>query len=397
MLTAAKIKALRPRATRYTVTDQRGLGLEVMPSGSKIWRYRSYDERLTIGRWPKMSLDAARKVRFSFEAAWSAGDTLRTVAAHIGVTGKKEAPTVQQFSLRYIKEVLERDRKSPKQLRRMIERQILPRIGSRLMCNVEGPEVRELIFEKRDQGKPAAAAALRNLIKRMWDYAIVCGAATVNPAHATPLKFIARKGSRNRTLSRKEVGRFVNTLYQANQLAWRHKQALHLILLTMVRKSELQLATWAEFDLDQQIWEIPSDHSKTGKPHIVYLSCQAMEILNRRATIVKERMMVLKLEECVFPAQESFLSPMSDSTLNRAMARVKWGMPHFTIHDLRRTAATLLSEEGFQPDVIEKALNHTIKGVRGVYNRAEYSEQRRQMLQAWADLIDKWRAGYAER
>jgi integrase len=84
---------------------------------------------------------------------------------------------------------------------------------------------------------------------------------------------------------------------------------------------------------------------------------------------------------------------MSASTLNAAMTRIKWGMPHFTIHDLRRTAATLLSEAGYAPDVIEKALNHTIKGVRGVYNRAEYADQRREMLQAWADMVDEWRNG----
>ena len=94
----------------------------------------------------------------------------------------------------------------------------------------------------------------------------------------------------------------------------------------------------------------------------------------------------------VFPAENSWTQPMAAGTLNRSLARVKWGMPHFTIHDLRRTAATLLSEAGYPADVIEKALNHTIKGVRGVYNRAEYGEQRSEMLQAWADMVDKWRS-----
>ena len=385
MLTTSEIRKLKPRATRYTVTDAHGLGIEVMPSGLKAWRFRGPGYMITIGHFPKQSLEYARNVVEKLRD----GDS-KSVALNLNKSG--EALTVQQFSERYIKEVLDRDRKRPKQLRTMIQREILPRLGRRIMSKVDGPEVRNLIFAKRDQGKPAAAATLRNLIKRMWDYAIVCGAATVNPALATPLKFIAKKGSRNRTLSKKEVGKFLTTLLLAGQLNWSHKQALQLIFLTLCRKSELRLATFAEFDLENALWEIPSDHSKTGKPHIVYLSRQAMEILHRRAKTEIERACAVRPDVCLFPAQGSVREPMSDATLNRAMARVKWNMPHFTIHDLRRTAATLLSEEGFAPDVIEKALNHTIKGVRGVYNRAEYGPQRKEMLQAWADLIDKWRA-----
>jgi len=397
MLTAAQIRKLKPRARRYTVTDTHGLGLEVMPSGSKIWRHRfkarTSSGRVTIGRWPGVTLEDARRTADLHRVIIASGKPV-TVELLRDQGNENLQVTVSEFGQRYIHEVLERDRKNPRQLISMLKNEVFSQLGSVLIADVVAAQIRSLVFRKRNQGKPAAAAALRNLIKRMWDYAIVCGAATVNPAHATPLKFITKKSSRNRTLSRKEVGRFMNTLICSDQIGKEHINALQLILLTMVRKSELRLAKWEEINFEKSEWEIPAEHSKTGKPHIVYLSNQAYRCLLIQApfSIMHPINVGSCASEMIFPAQGSVYTPMSDSTLNRALARVKWGMPHFTIHDLRRTAATLLSEEGFAPDVIEKALNHTIKGVRGVYNRAEYSEPRKQMLQAWADLIDKWRA-----
>ena len=196
-------------------------------------------------------------------------------------------------------------------------------------------------------------------------------------------------------------------LYETNQISQQHKLALHLLLLTLARKSELRLATWGEIQFSvlssqplggeaaparaASTWEIPAEHSKTGKPHIVYLSQKAAQIINElfaRRTVFGEAAIT---NWCIFPGVNSHNQPMSPGALNAALGRVKWGMPHFTIHDLRRTAATLLSEAGFAPDVIEKALNHTIKGVRGVYNRAEYGEQRRAMLEEWGQMLEKWK------
>lgn len=390
MLTTNLIRMLKPRPKRYIKTDSEGLYVEVLPTGRKAWRYRRQTSegslcKLTLGRWPHVTLPAARAIAVKLRA----GQSLQEALGH----GEESAlVTVRAFGDRYAKEVLEVDRKDSSQLRQMLTRLVFPSIGNRIMSQVTGAEVRTLIFRKRDEGSPAAAAALRNLLKRMWDYAIVCGAAVSNPAHATPLKFIERSKSRSRTLSKNEIGRFLKTLYQSGQIAQQQKLAVHLILLTLCRKSEMRLACWDEFNLTEELWEIPAEHSKTGKPHIVYLSTQAMQILSMlhvgRQVFGAGPITTWR----VFPGNQSHNHPMSPSTLNAALARVKFHMPHFTIHDLRRTAATLLSEAGYPPDVIEKALNHTIKGVRGVYNRAEYGEQRKAMLQAWADMVDKWRA-----
>lgn len=405
MLNPQKIEQLKPRAMRYTVTDGRGLGLEVMPSGLKVWRYRLGSQRLTIGRYPRVDLKKARAWRDKWDPIFREHGFSRALYAE---SQTKTQPTVREFSDRYIAEVLEKRRKDPKQMISILRNQVWPKLGRRVMSKVTGAEVREIVFQKRDAGRAAAAAKLRDLIKRLWDYAIVCGVATINPAHATPLKFIQQSRSRSRTLSRREIAKFVEKLLSTSRISHQHKHALMLLLLTMARKSELLLARWQDVNLGTGIWEIPAEHSKTGTPHIVYLSMQALRFMRQeggRASHLNPakwdgtspRRTVedfLTSESFVFPTQGSFTQPMHPNTLNKALARVDWGMPHFTIHDLRRTAATLLSEEGFPPDVIEKALNHSIKGIRGVYNRAEYAEQRKEMLQRWADLIDNWRAEF---
>jgi len=403
MLDAAGIRKLKARKTRYVVTDAAGLGIEVMPTGRKVWRYRwrdseGKDHKTTLGAWPALSMPAARARREKLATWVELGQDIAEMTRRES-QAQAAVESVEVFGRRYLKEVVDRDRKNPKQIHRILEREVFPAIGERRIADVAGDTVRELIFKKRNKGKPSAAAALRNVIKRMWDYAIVCSAATVNPAHAVPMKFIAKPRSRSRTLSRREVGQFLNILFSAG-IENSVKRALYLVLLTLCRKSELRLAQWKEINFETDEWEIPAEHSKTGKPHIVYLSPEAREtFLNcRRVYGVLDGAFHTALfatpDSYIFPAESSRTQPLSPSAWNQAMKRINFKMPHFTIHDLRRTAATLLAEGGWPNDVIEKALNHTIKGVRGVYNRAELGPQRREMLAVWGELLDKWRQEY---
>jgi integrase len=156
------------------------------------------------------------------------------------------------------------------------------------------------------------------------------------------------------------------------------KIALLVILLTLVRKGELVAAKWADISFDRMEWKLPT--SKTKEPHLIPLSRQAAHLFQRLKSLAGESSWVL-------PGQNSG-RPISEHTLNAMLGRQKrFGIADFVIHDLRRTASTILHERGFQPDVIEKALNHSIGGIRGVYNVARYSDQRREMLQAWADYL----------
>jgi integrase len=162
------------------------------------------------------------------------------------------------------------------------------------------------------------------------------------------------------------------------------------MLLTLVRKTEFIEAKWDEVNFETAIWTIPKDRMKAGRPHNVYLSQQALDILVAFKTC-------FSASSYLHPGRYETELPISSATLNRVIdATVKVvhdrgeDFDPFTVHDLRRTASTLLHEAGFNSDWIEKCLAHEQRGVRAIYNKAEYAEQRRTMLQAWADMLDAW-------
>jgi integrase len=383
-LTDKQLAALKPKQGRHSVHAGSGLYLEVWPSGVKSWRVRylqnGHRRRFNLGRYPDLSLAAARVKRNELATAIRAGNS----PADERRKQKQEllrGLTVKDFGERYLREVVTRARKDSAPMRRYLERNVYPAIGAMPVSTVRTEHVRDLVFAIRDAGHGQAAVAVRNLLKRVWDYALACGVVADNPVRATPVKYIAIAKARSRTLNEPEIRQFLNRL-DAAPLRSELKGALRLILLTLTRKSELRLARWEHVNLERCEWEIPPEHSKTGTGQIVYLSRQASALLERLRPPAKR-------VGYVFPALGSDgSSPIGQSTLNRALGRAQSGMAHFTVHDLRRTGATRLSEMGYNPDWIEKALNHKLRGVRGIYNRAEYGTQRRKMLQEWADSLD---------
>tara|TARA_R110002111_G_scaffold245247_2_gene307566 strand:- start:63 stop:572 length:510 start_codon:yes stop_codon:yes gene_type:complete len=163
-----------------------------------------------------------------------------------------------------------------------------------------------------------------------------------------------------------------------------------LLLLTMVRKSELSNATWSEISFSEALWTIPKERMKRRNPHLVFLSRQALDIFIALKTFAGG-------SEFVLPSRYDSDLPMSAATMNRVLALTYQAaqkndepLGKFGPHDLRRTASTLLHEAGYNTDWIEKCLAHEQKGVRAIYNKAEYREQRAAMLQDWADMIDDW-------
>jgi integrase len=300
----------------------------------------------------------------------------RRAAKQISVNGI----TVEVFAQKWLKEQVARVRKKPDTVRRYLERDVLPEIGKKPLACVEKKELREIIFAKIADGHEQAALAIRNLLKRMWDYAVECEVTETNPAAAIKAKFIAPIASRSRALNERELGAFLQALDMA-RIRDEMKDALMLILLTLVRKSELRLARWREFDLDRAEWALPMEHSKMETPLVIPLSRQAVTLLLRQ----RERHPNASI---VFPMRDAVDTPIAPSTLNRALARIPLKIDHFTVHDLRRSAATNLAEHEYNEAWIEKALNHNKKGVAGIYNRAQYATQRRTMLQSWADRLD---------
>lgn len=382
-LTDKSIRALKPRQIRYLVSDGRGLCLEVLPSGKFSWLYRyrfkSRPEKVALGRYPDLSLKAARFERDK-QAALLAGGRSPAEEKRLAKMALTRNCTMREFSERYYRDIVVRDRKDPSDMRRYLDNEIFPALGQKLLSDVTTADVQNLVFRKRDNGAESAAAQIRSLIKRIFDYAVVCGAAQGNPALALPTRFITKVRARTRALTPDEIRIYLQTLFRSN-IRRQFKLALHLILLTLVRKSELLLAKWEDVDLIVCEWNIPFENSKEEKSHIVYLSTQAIRILQELKALAGGSIWVM-------PGRSSLSKPFSHNAMNQAMGTIEFGIPPFTIHDLRRTSSTLLNEKGFASDVVEKALSHEIQGSRGVYNRAEYAEQRRQMLQFWADYVE---------
>lgn len=385
-LTDTALKALKPKDKPYTVTDDRGLYVEVFPTGGIVWRYRyriaGQREKLTLGKYPALTLKNARIKRD--EAAQAAAmDKSPARQKQLAKQAAADATTVSDFGERFFREIVAKDRQDVTIPRRYFDKAIVPAIGSKAVRDVTTEDVRAIIWKKKDEGFDAAAGNIRGVLKRMFDYAMTAGLVTMNPVLALPMRHVHKAKARERALTPEEIRRFLKATFESN-MRRQFKIGLHLILLTMVRKSELLLARWSHVDFEQAEWHIPAEHSKTGKPHIVFLSRQCLALF-------KELQILAGGSELVVPGRGSLTKPFAHNAINNALKVALAGqdIPAFTIHDLRRTASTLLHENGWASDVVEKALNHTIGGVRGVYNRAEYEPQRREMLQFWADYIEQ--------
>ena len=385
-LTDTAIRALKPKATRYSRTDERGLVLEVFPTGGMLWHYRyrlnGKQERVTLGRYPALSLKLARAERDKRETLVAQGQS-PAIQKRLAKQGAAPDTTVAEFGERFFRDVVAKDRRDLTIPRRYFDKSIVPAIGTKAVRDVTTEDVRAIIWKKKDEGFDAAAGNIRGVLKRLFDYAMTAGLVSVNPVLALPMRHVHKAKSRDRALSPEEIRLFLKAAFESN-IRRQFKIGLHLILLTMVRKSELLLARWSNVNFAQAEWHIPAEHSKTGKPHIVFLSRQAVSLFNELQALAGG-------SELVMPGRGSLTKPFAHNAINTALKTALAGqaIPAFTIHDLRRTASTLLHENGWASDVVEKALNHTIGGVRGVYNRAEYAPQRREMLQQWADYIEQ--------
>jgi integrase len=261
-----------------------------------------------------------------------------------------------------------------------LDNQILPALGSKLLKEITKTDIRKFLFDKRNAGHETAALFLRQIIKSVLDYAVVEELLEFNPVSLIPKDAIGTISNRERDLSDQEVREMLKTV-DASTMARPLKIAVRLLLLTMVRKGELLRAQWSHLDFDKAVWHVPREHSKTGKPHIVPLAPQAVALFRELEGLACGSPYVLA-------SRYSIRKPMCMDTLNKALAELTFDMPHFTVHDLRRTAATRCAEGGFPGDVIELALNHMRAGIRGVYNRSELLDQRRAMLSWWANRID---------
>jgi integrase len=382
-LTDTKIKALRPRSARYRISDTGGLLLEVMPSGSKVWRFRYQlhgvrHAALTIGCYPEISLLIARKQRDEWASLVANGHSPKNAVAAMKA---EKLNTIQPFAEMWMcEQMADKSDSYTKNVERVLRKDIFPMMGRTPLRDLTPSDVMALCDRIKSRGSPKMALFSRNVLKRMYDFAIARQLAISNPAAALVARFIATEESRTRVLSPSEIGLVMRAVY-ASDIRRPLKLALHLLMITMVRKTELTEATWAEFDLVQGVWDVPAERMKMDKPHRIYLSLQAVEL-------IYELQQLAGRSKFLFPTSRGDLDqPISKSTLNQAVRALSLEIQHFVLHDFRRTASTHLHEQGYSSDAIEMALAHKLTGIKGVYNRAEYADQRRVILQTWADFV----------
>ena len=393
-LTDVQVKNLKPRAKAYQVADGEGLVLEVRPSGQKAWLYRyrffGRQEKLALGTYPDTTLGKAREGKVAAQKLLAEKKSPAQEKQEEKRRYSDDLSTVSGLAEAYLTHHVDK-LDSAKRARHYVEKKIVPAIGRKFLGEVTPFDCVAIVERIKHAGAPAVARKVLEQLRGLFGYAVDRHLLTMNPAaQVSALRIIGPRASRERVLSPEEMRRYftaVDTLptSQANRIAFR------LILLTLCRKGELIKARREHVNFERGEWYLPPENTKNGVEHVVALS--------RQSRLLFERLIGLAgASPWLLPGRNES-EHITTTTLNQALYVAKKKSPDCAwlgsvwIHDLRRTASTHLHEMGFPSDVIEKALNHTIGGVRGVYNRATYRDQRKEMLQAWADMVDAWTSG----
>lgn len=393
MLTDTKLRNIKPQDKPFKLADRDGLYVTVSPAGGVSFRYNygisGRQETITFGRYGVGGITLA-------EARERLGEAKKMVAA--GKSPAKEKArekarvkgldTFSAWAEKWLKGYVMAE--STRDMRRSVyERDIAARFGNNKLAEITHEDLRMLTDTIVARGAPATAVHVREIISQVFRWAIERGQQVENPADMVRPNSIAKFEPRDRALLPDEIGIMYQYLERIGTTPT-IRAAAKLLLLTMVRKSELTNATWREVNFTEATWTIPKERMKRRNPHVVYLSRQALDIFIALKTFAGG-------SEYVLPSRYDTDLPMSPATLNQVLTLTyrlaqKEGkaLGKFGPHDLRRTASTLLHEAGYNSDWIEKCLAHEQRGVRAVYNKAEYREQRTALLQDWADMIDRW-------
>ncbi|MFW9659151.1 tyrosine-type recombinase/integrase [Vibrio parahaemolyticus] len=393
MLTDTKLRNLKPKDKLYKVNDRDGLYVAVTTAGSISFRYNysinGRQETITFGRYGVGGITLAEARERLNEAKRMVTDRKSPAKEKARAKARtKDAETFGAWAQKWLRGYQMAD--STRDMRRSVyARELEGKFGNQKLTEITHEDLRALTDAIVERGAPATAVHTRDIVLQVYRWAIERGQKVENPADLVRPASIARFEPRDRTLTPAEIGlmyRYMEKVGTTPSI----RASVKLLLLTMVRKSELTNATWNEINFSEALWTIPKERMKRRNPHLVFLSRQAMDILIALKTFAGGA-------DYILPSRYDSDAPMSSATMNRVMdltykAAQKEGqsLSKFGPHDLRRTASTLLHEAGYNTDWIEKCLAHEQKGVRAVYNKAEYREQRASMLQDWADMIDEW-------
>lgn len=385
-LTDTACKNAKPTAKPRKVADGGGLYLEIMPSGSKYWRmkyrFAGKEKRLAFGVYPDVSLANAREQRSQARKVLAVGndpsevkkESKRLIAIKQennleAIAREWHEQHIHKWTPHYAKDVLNR-----------LETHIFPKLGHKPIADITTTDILSTLRVIEKSGALDMAQRMMQTCGQVYRYAIVTGRVDRNPVTDLrgALKTPVRKHHAH--LKADELPEYLDRL-EAYDGEAQTKLALKMLLLTFVRTTELRGAEWQEINFDKAEWRIPASRMKMKDPHIVPLSLQAL-------TVLRELQRHSGNRQHVFPNHNKPANFMSENTMLFALYRMGYHS-RTTGHGFRATASTVLNENGYPPDVIERQLAHCERNkVRAAYNHAQYLPERRKMMQWWADYLD---------
>ena len=393
-LTDTQIRGIKATGSKQKLFDGGGLFLLVTETGSKLWRlkYRvAGKERLdALGKYPQISLKEARARREEIKLILDRGldpsaerQKEKIRAAIDGTTFEMLAREWHGKKMPKVKEL------TAQRILRRLEMNVFPYIGRRPVSAITAPELLEVFQHMEKRGIAETARRVLQTCCDIWKYAVLTERAPQNIAsNLKGVLTVVPVTHRASITDAKQVGALLRAI-DAYQGHFSTQCALRLAPLVFVRPGELQHAEWSEIDFDKAEWVIPAEKMKMGTKHIVPLSRQALKILH-------DLRPVTGVGRYVFPHISKKERPMSPNTILSALRGMGYAKEEMSGHGFRSTASTLLNEQGYNRDWIERQLAHSERdGVRAAYNYAEYLPERRRMMQEWADFLAGLRADVA--
>ena len=388
MLTDLKISKLKPRNREYSLADGYGLSIYVTPKGVKKWRYRYRFNRnasmISLGRYPAVSLSEARKQREVYQKSLFDGINPKLYKDNLKQTQKKKITFREAFDKWFDVHKDEFTKRTAMKQIRAFELHIFPHIGSRLVVDLKPVDILNVFREIDNQGKSETLKKVKGWSSRVFRECVVLGIIDNDPTRDLPSdSFKKRKSKHYATVTApSDIKDLLNTISKYKEIGtYEVHQALNLGAYLLLRPSELTDLLWEEVDFKNKIIRIGKGRMKSSNPHLVPLSSQVLAQFEE----IKEYGLS---EKYVFPSSINRNASINSESLRMALRRLGIPKEKFTPHGFRHMASTRLHELGFNTDVIESQLAHKIRGVRGVYNQAQYLDDRKVMMEDWSNYLD---------
>ncbi len=392
-LSDAKVRAAKPKDKRYKLTDEKSMFLLVAPNGSKYWqlkyRYDGKEKVYQIGTYPDIGLADARKARDEARSLIAKGvDPMAQKRAAKRSKAEAASNSFRLIALEWMEKRGKHSATGDARLLRILEKDLFPTIGDTAITEIGPPEILRALRKIESRGALETAKKARQAAGQIFRYAVATGRADRDPS--ADIRDALKKTETKHYAAitdPKQVGPLMAAIH-AYQGTPSVMAAIRLAPLFFCRPGELRALEWSEVNFDEARIEIPAERMKQKEPHIIPLATQAIEILEELHKLTGR-------SRYVFPNARSFARPLSDNGLRIALRTMGYTKEQMTPHGFRAMARTLLDEVlGFPPDWIEHQLAHSVRDANGrAYNRTKHLENRRQMLQTWADYLDTLRLG----